>query len=68
VHSRQFIQEQIWRDSQLYKWSRVVDVNVQKLRKKLEADMKNPKHIVTVPGMDYTFQVSSSDDVDTPKP
>ena len=66
--SREFIQEQVWRDSQLYKWSRVVDVHVQKLRKKLEADMKNPQHIVTVPGMGYKFQASSSDDTDTPKP
>lgn len=63
VLSREFIQEQIWRDSQLYKWSRVVDVHVQKLRKKIETDLKNPQYIVTVPGIGYKFQVSSSDDL-----
>jgi len=56
VLSREFIQRQIWRDSQLYKWSRVVDVHVQKLRKKIESDMKNPHYIVTVPGVGYKFQ------------
>ena len=65
VLSREFIQEQTWRNSQLYRWSRVVDVHVQNLRKKIEADRKNPQHIVTVSGIGYTFQVSSLDDADT---
>ena len=43
-------------------------VHVQKLRKKIEADMKNPQHIVTVPGMGYKFQVSSLDEADAPRP
>lgn len=65
VLSREFIQEQVWRDSQLYKWSRVVDVHVQKLRKKIEADLKNPQHIVTVPGMGYKFEVGPPEEADT---
>ncbi|MGW8180452.1 MAG: winged helix-turn-helix domain-containing protein [bacterium] len=58
----------MWRYSQLYKWSRVVDVQVQKLRKGIETDMRNPQHIVTVPGMGHKFQISCLDDADTPRP
>jgi hypothetical protein len=32
VLSREFIQNHIWRDSQLYQYSRTVDVHVQRLR------------------------------------
>lgn len=56
VLSRDFIQQQIWRDSQLYQTSRVVDVHVQRLRKKLEKEVENPEYIVTVAGVGYKFQ------------
>lgn len=59
VLSREIIQKQIWRDSQLYKWSEVVDVHVQKLRKKIETHIKNPHYIVTVPGVGYKFQAGT---------
>jgi DNA-binding response OmpR family regulator len=58
VLSREFIQQQIWRDSQLYKTSRAVDVHVQRLRKKIEAEIETPKYIVTVAGVGYKFQTS----------
>ncbi|MBW1981704.1 MAG: response regulator transcription factor [Deltaproteobacteria bacterium] len=54
--SREFIQNQIWRDSQLYQHSRVVDVHVQRLRKKIEVDVDNPQYIRTVAGVGYKFQ------------
>ncbi len=56
VLSREFIQDQIWRDSQLYQYSRTVDVHVQRLRKKLEKGIENPQYIVTVSGVGYKFQ------------
>ncbi len=56
VLTREFIQNQIWRDSQLYQYSRTVDVHVQRLRKKIEADVENPQYIVTVAGVGYKFQ------------
>ena len=56
VLSRDFIQQQIWRDSQLYQTSRAVDVHVQRLRKKIEAEVDNPVYIVTVAGVGYKFQ------------
>jgi len=56
VLSREFIQQQIWRDSQLYQTSRAVDVHVQRLRKKIEAEVDRPEYIVTVAGVGYKFQ------------
>jgi len=55
VLSRKFIRDQIWRDSQLYRWSRTVDVYVQRLRKKIEPDPENPQYILTVTGVGYKF-------------
>ena len=56
VLSRDFIQRQIWRDSQLYQSSRAVDVHVQRLRKKIEPEIDKPEYIVTVAGVGYRFQ------------
>ena len=56
VLSRDFIQQQIWRDSQLYQSSRAVDVHVQRLRKKIEAEVDKPEYIHTVAGVGYKFQ------------
>ena len=56
VLSRDFIQQQIWRDSQLYQTSRAVDVHVQRLRKKIEAEVDQPEYIITVAGVGYKFQ------------
>ena len=58
VLSRDFIQQQIWRDSQLYQSSRVVDVHVQRLRKKIEKEVEKPEYILTVSGVGYKFQTS----------
>ncbi len=56
VLSREFITNQIWRDSELYQHSRALDVHVQRLRKKIEFDIENPQYIVTVAGVGYKFQ------------
>jgi len=56
VLSRDFIQQQIWRDSQLYQSSRAVDVHVQRLRKKIETEVDNPDYIHTVAGVGYKFE------------
>jgi DNA-binding response OmpR family regulator len=55
VLSREFIRNQIWRDSQLYSHSRTVDVHIQRLRRKLEKDANNPQHIITVAGVGYRY-------------
>ena len=56
VLSRDFIQKQIWQDSQLYQHSRAIDVHMQRLRKKIEKEIENPKYIVTIAGVGYKFQ------------
>ena len=58
VLSREFITNQIWRDSKLYQHSRALDVHVQRLRKKIESDIENPGYIGTVAGVGYRFQAT----------
>lgn len=55
VLSREAIRRQLWKGSQIYSWSRVIDVHVQHLRQKLEKDPSNPVHLITVPGAGYRF-------------
>jgi two-component system alkaline phosphatase synthesis response regulator PhoP/OmpR family response regulator RpaB len=40
----------------LYQTSRAVDVHVQRLRKKIEAEVEKPEYIHTVAGVGYQFQ------------
>ncbi len=53
--SREFIEKQIWWDSQLYSHSRALDVHIQRLRKKIEEKPENPSLIVTISGVGYKF-------------
>jgi DNA-binding response OmpR family regulator len=39
----------------LYQTSRAVDVHVQRLRKKIEAEVDKPEYLVTVAGVGYKF-------------
>ncbi|RMG01531.1 MAG: DNA-binding response regulator [Nitrospirae bacterium] len=56
VLSRDFIRKAVWKDSKrLYSWSRVIDVHIQHLRKKIEKDPTKPEYILTVPGVGYRF-------------
>ncbi|MCG8614767.1 MAG: response regulator transcription factor, partial [Desulfobacterales bacterium] len=49
--SRNFIEQQIWPDSQLYANSRALDVHIQRSRKKIEVKPDTPALIVTVAGV-----------------
>ncbi len=62
VLSREFIQKEIWSDSQLYQHSRALDVHIQRLRKKIEKDAENPEYIVTITGVGYRFQAGRRHD------
>lgn len=58
--SREFIQRQIWSDSQHYSHSRALDVHVQRLRKKIEPTPEFPRYIQTVTGVGYRFTATDS--------
>lgn len=53
---REFIRKTIWKESQIYSWSRVIDVHIQHLRQKIERNPIEPEHILTVPGVGYKFK------------
>ncbi|MBI4681547.1 MAG: response regulator transcription factor [Nitrospirae bacterium] len=53
--SRETIRKNVWKGSQIYSWSRVIDVHIQHLRQKIEKDPSNPKYIITVSGAGYRF-------------
>lgn len=51
--SRNFIEKQMWPESQLYTYSRALDVHIQRLRKKIKAKSDQKEYIVTIPGIGY---------------
>jgi len=56
VLSRERIRRHLWKDARIYSWSRVIDVHIQHLRRKIEKDPSNPEYIITVPGAGYMFK------------
>jgi two-component system, OmpR family, alkaline phosphatase synthesis response regulator PhoP len=54
VYSRQQIMQQLW-DGDFYGEARSADVHIQRIRKKIESDPKNPYYIQTVRGIGYKF-------------
>jgi DNA-binding response OmpR family regulator len=54
VYSRQQIMQQLW-DGDFYGDARSADVHIQRIRKKIESDPKNPNYIQTVRGIGYKF-------------
>lgn len=57
--SREFVEKQIWWESQLYSNSRALDVHIQRLRKKIENKPDSPSLIITVPGVGYQFNCNA---------
>jgi DNA-binding response OmpR family regulator len=55
VLDRETIRKNLWKESQIYSWSRVIDVHIQHLRQKIEKNPSSPKYILTVPGAGYRF-------------
>ena len=56
VLTRDFIKSRLWRDKQIYPWSRTLDVHIQRLRQKIEPDPEHPRFIITHPGVGYRFE------------
>lgn len=55
VITREAIRKELWKDSGLYSWSRVIDVHIQHLRQKIENNPAEPEFILTVSGIGYRF-------------
>lgn len=55
VH-REDIKKLLWKEHKIYSWSRVIDVHIQHLRQKIEADPSEPYFILTIPGVGYRFR------------
>lgn len=55
VITREAIRKELWKNSSLYSWSRVIDVHIQHLRQKIETNPSEPEYISTVSGIGYRF-------------
>ena len=55
VFSAQIIYETIWEEPDLYSSNATIMVHIRNLRTKIEADPKNPRHILTVWGKGYKY-------------
>jgi DNA-binding response OmpR family regulator len=55
LHRKQ-IRDDVWPDSNLYSWSRTIDVHIRNLRMKLEKNPQEPDLIKTVPSVGYLYQ------------
>ena len=55
VLSRNQIFKQVWRESRSGE-EKIVDVNIRRLRMKIEDDPSAPRHIITVWGMGYKWE------------
>jgi len=56
VISRERIKKELWKNTKIYSWSRVIDVHIQHLRQKIEPVPSDPVHIRTVIGTGYMFE------------
>lgn len=56
VISRDTIRKELWKNTSIYSWSRVIDVHIQHLRQKIEANPSDPVYIKTVIGTGYKFE------------
>lgn len=55
IVSREEIKKELWKNTKIYEWSRVIDVHIQHLRQKLEKNPSEPEYILTVSGIGYKF-------------
>ena len=54
--SREEIFKNVWSDSFAGDKHKIVDVNIRRLRMKIEDEPSNPKHILTVWGLGYRWE------------
>lgn len=57
VLKREFICSRLWKNNEVYTWSRALDVHVRRLRQKIEEYPAKPKYILTHSGVGYRFRM-----------
>lgn len=55
VTTKEWLLEKLWDSRGNFVDENTLHVNIQRLRKKVEPDVKNPRYIITVFGLGYTF-------------
>jgi len=57
IVTRKELKEALWKDKELYQWSRTIDVHISHIREKIEEDPENPKLLITIPQKGYKLRV-----------
>ncbi len=57
VLKREYLCGRLWKNNEVYPWSRALDVHVRRLRQKIESDPARPKYILTHSGVGYRFRL-----------
>lgn len=58
IVTRKELKDALWKDKELYQWSRTIDVHISHIREKIEEDPENPKILLTIPQKGYKLKLS----------
>ncbi|MCX7991135.1 MAG: response regulator transcription factor [Proteobacteria bacterium] len=58
VVTRNEIKNALWKEKELYQWSRTIDVHISHIREKIEDNPEDPEFLVTVPQKGYKLKIS----------
>ncbi len=61
VVKREYLCSRLWKDKEVYPWSRAIDVHIRRLRQKIEPDPASPRYIITHSGVGYRFKLNSDE-------
>lgn len=57
VVKRKVLCGKLWKDNDIYQWSRALDVHIRRLRQKIEENPGKPRYIITHSGIGYRFKM-----------
>ncbi len=57
VVTRKEIKEALWKNKELYQWSRTIDVHISRIREKIEDNPEEPKFLITIPEKGYKLKL-----------
>lgn len=56
VVKRKYLCSRLWKNNEVYPWSRALDVHIRRLRQKIEPNPAKPTYIITHSGVGYRFR------------